>query len=139
MNLYLTNFINLLIDSVALKKRLCDVIPKNQQNEKTRKYFDGRRHRRRARKRNISPNSKNLLLISPNLVDHQMKSYKWLLKEGIAEVFKEFSPIKDYADKKFELSFTGFEVGDPKYDEFQAKEKKISYEGQAQGKSKTEE
>ena len=79
---------------------------------------------------------KKPLIDTPNLVDHQMKSYKWLLKEGIAEVFKEFSPIKDYADKKFELSFTGFEVGEPKYDEFQSKEKKISYEGQLKAKVK---
>src|ERR1035437_9158828 len=73
---------------------------------------------------------KKPLIDIPNLVDHQVKSYQWLLKDAIGEVFKEFSPIKDYADKKFEISFTGFEVGAPKYDEFQAKEKKISYEGQ---------
>jgi DNA-directed RNA polymerase subunit beta len=79
---------------------------------------------------------KKPLIDTPNLVDHQMKSYKWLLKEGIADIFKEFSPIKDYADKKFELSFTGFEVGEAKYDEFQSKEKKISYEGQLKAKVK---
>ncbi len=72
----------------------------------------------------------------PNLVDHQVKSYQWLLKDGIAEVFKEFSPIKDYADKKFELSFTSFEISDPKYTEFEAKEKKISYDGQLKVKVK---
>jgi DNA-directed RNA polymerase subunit beta len=79
---------------------------------------------------------KKPLIDTPNLVDHQMKSYKWLLKDGIADVFKEFSPIKDYADKKFELSFTGFEVSEPKYDEFQSKEKKISFEGQVKAKVK---
>ncbi len=79
---------------------------------------------------------KKPLIDMPNLVDHQMKSYKWLLKEGIGEIFKEFSPIKDYADKKFELSFTGFEVSPAKYDEFQSKEKKISYEGQLKAKVK---
>ena len=47
---------------------------------------------------------KKPLIDIPNLVDHQVKSYQWLLKEGIGEVLKEFSPIKDYADKKFELS-----------------------------------
>jgi DNA-directed RNA polymerase beta subunit len=50
----------------------------------------------------------------PNLIDHQNKSYDWFLKEGIGEVFKEFSPIKDYTNKKFELYFTGFEVSAPK-------------------------
>jgi DNA-directed RNA polymerase subunit beta len=79
---------------------------------------------------------KKPLIDTPNLVDHQMKSYRWLLDEGIAEVLKEFSPIKDYADKKFELSFTGMEVTMPKYDEFYSKDKKISYEGQLKAKVK---
>lgn len=72
----------------------------------------------------------------PNLVDHQMKSYQWLLKDGFAEIFKEFSPIKDYADKKFELSFADFEILAPKYDEFYAKERKVSFEGQLKAKVK---
>ncbi len=79
---------------------------------------------------------KKPLIDIPNLVDHQMKSYRWLLDEGVAEVLKEFSPIKDYADKKFELSFTGMEVASPKYDEFYSKDKKISYEGQLKAKVK---
>jgi len=79
---------------------------------------------------------KEPLIEIPNLVDHQVKSYEWLLKEGIKDVMKEFSPIKDYAEKKFELSFTGFEISAPSYDEFQAKEKKISYEGQLKAKVK---
>ncbi len=77
---------------------------------------------------------KKPLINTPNLVDHQIKSYKLFLKDGIADVFKEFSPIKDYADKKFELYFSGFEIGESKYNEFQAKEKKISYDGQLKAK-----
>jgi len=73
---------------------------------------------------------KQPLIDTPNLVNHQTKSYQWFLKEGIKEIFQEFSPIKDYADKKFELSFNDFEVVMPKTDEFFAKDKKISYEGQ---------
>jgi len=72
----------------------------------------------------------------PNLVDHQMKSYQWLLTEGITEIFKEFSPIKDYADKKFELSFTDFQAITPKHDEFHSKEKKVSYDAQLKAKVK---
>ncbi|MBU6370823.1 MAG: DNA-directed RNA polymerase subunit beta [Patescibacteria group bacterium] len=79
---------------------------------------------------------KEPLVSIPNLVEHQVRSYEWLLKEGIKEVLKEFSPIKDYAEKKFELSFTSFEVGAPMTDEFMAKEKKISYEGQLKAKVK---
>jgi len=72
----------------------------------------------------------------PNLIDHQNKSYDWFLKEGIGEVFKEFSPIKDYTNKKFELYFTGFEVSAPKHNEFEAKDGKVSYEGQLKAKIK---
>lgn len=64
----------------------------------------------------------------PNLVETHLKSYKWLLEEGLKEAFKEFSPIKDYSEKKFELEFTGIEISEPKYDEYFAKENKLSYE-----------
>ncbi len=32
---------------------------------------------------------------------------------GLKEVFDEFSSIKDYSDKKFELDFTDFEIEYP--------------------------
>ena len=66
----------------------------------------------------------------PNLVEPQLNSFKWLLEKGIAEVIKDFSPIKDYGDKKFELSFTSFEISEPKHDEHYAKENKMSYDAQ---------
>lgn len=64
----------------------------------------------------------------PNLVEPQVDSFKWLLDTGLAEVFKEFSSVKDYSGKKFELDFTGFKLSEPKYDEFYAKQNKLSYE-----------
>ncbi len=70
------------------------------------------------------------LIDLPNMVSHQTESFKWLLEKGLAEVFKEFSPIKDYAEKKFELSFSSFEISKPTYDEHYAKDNKMSYEGQ---------
>lgn len=73
---------------------------------------------------------KEPLTSTPNLVEPQLTSFKWLLESGLAEVFKDFSPIKDYGDKKFELAFTSFEISEPKYDEHYAKENKISYEAQ---------
>jgi DNA-directed RNA polymerase subunit beta len=72
----------------------------------------------------------------PNLVESQIKSFDLLIKEGIEEVLKEFSPIKDHAEKKFELSFVGFELAKPKYDEHFAKVNKLSYEGQIKVKVK---
>src|SRR3989344_666255 len=64
----------------------------------------------------------------PNLVESQIESFDWLIKKGINEVFKEFSSIKDYSDKKFELEFLDFKLGVPQYDEHYAKNNKLSYE-----------
>ncbi|OHA79580.1 MAG: DNA-directed RNA polymerase subunit beta [Candidatus Yonathbacteria bacterium RIFCSPHIGHO2_01_FULL_44_41] len=64
----------------------------------------------------------------PNLVETHLKSYKWLLETGLKEAFKEFSPIEDYSGKKFALEFVGIELSAPKYDEYFAKENKLSYE-----------
>ena len=79
---------------------------------------------------------KEPLTVMPNLVESQTTSFKWLVENGIEEVLKEFSPISDYAGKKFELSFTSFELSKPKYDEHYAKNNKLSYEGQIKVKVK---
>src|SRR3989338_6470488 len=64
----------------------------------------------------------------PDLVGHQRSSFEWLLKDGLGELFKEFSPIPDYSGKKFELRFDGFSMGEPKYDEEFARENMRTYE-----------
>ncbi len=64
----------------------------------------------------------------PNLVQAQVDSFNWLVKEGFKDVFNEFSLINDYSEKKFQLGFTHFELGLPKYDEYYAKDQKLSYE-----------
>ena len=71
---------------------------------------------------------KEPLLPLPNLVEVQTRSYEWLIKEGLKEVFKEFSPISDYSGKKFTLEILGFTLDEPKFDEFHAKEQKMTYE-----------
>ncbi len=71
---------------------------------------------------------KKPLVPMPNLVETHLKSYEWLIEEGLKEAFKDFSPIRDYSEKKFELEFTGIELSKPKYDEYFAKENKLSYE-----------
>ncbi|MEK9184182.1 MAG: DNA-directed RNA polymerase subunit beta, partial [Patescibacteria group bacterium] len=64
----------------------------------------------------------------PDLVGHQRSSFEWLLKDGLGELFKEFSPIPDYSGKKFELRFDGFEIGEPKGTEEEARENMRTYE-----------
>lgn len=64
----------------------------------------------------------------PNLVEGQVESFKLLKSVGIGEVFKEFGGIKDFSNKKFELTFTDYKLEEPKYDEQYAKENKLSFE-----------
>jgi DNA-directed RNA polymerase subunit beta len=71
---------------------------------------------------------KEPLVPMPNLLETQIESFKWLVKEGIKETLKEFSPLRDYSEKKFELSFESFSLGEPKHTPLYAKENKLSYE-----------
>ena len=72
---------------------------------------------------------KKPLVPFPNLIEDQLISFNWLVEKGIKEVFKEFSPINDYSDKKFQLDFTSFSLGEPKFDEEYSKINKLTYEG----------
>src|SRR3989344_4873302 len=79
---------------------------------------------------------KKPLVKFPNLIEAQIKSFKWLVETGIGEVFKEFSPINDYSAKKFQLEFTSFSLDEPKYDENHAKVNKLSFQGQLKARVK---
>mgnify|MGYP001606049601 FL=1 len=46
------------------------------------------------KKRHFS-NYREALAPLPDLVAAQTASYQWLMKEGLNELFKEFSPLKD--------------------------------------------
>ena len=72
----------------------------------------------------------------PNLVEHQLTSFKWLIEDGIQEVFQEFSPIRDYGEKKFDLSFEGYEIGEPTNDEYYVKKNNRTYEAPMKAKIK---
>ncbi len=64
----------------------------------------------------------------PDLIEPQRESYKWFVETALKEVFKEFSPISDYSDKKFELQFKKYDISEPKYSPEFAKENKRTYE-----------
>ena len=79
---------------------------------------------------------KKPLVEFPNLIEAQLQSFDWLVRKGIDEIFKEFSPISDYSGKKFELEFTSFSLGDSKTSEIESKINKVSYQGQLKVKVK---
>ncbi len=67
----------------------------------------------------------------PNLIEVQTESFKWLLGEGLATLFRELSPIKDHGDgEKFELSFLEHEFSEPKYTIQEAKMHNVNYSRQ---------
>ncbi|HSX47558.1 MAG TPA: DNA-directed RNA polymerase subunit beta, partial [Patescibacteria group bacterium] len=67
-------------------------------------------------------------LALPNLVDHQNRSFKWFVEEGLGELLSEVSPIEDYTGGKLSLRFKDYHFGDPKLTEQQARENNVSFE-----------
>lgn len=64
----------------------------------------------------------------PDLIEPQRLSFKWFVETALKEIFTEFSPIMDHAEKKFELKFKKYELGSPKSTPEFAKENKLTYE-----------
>ena len=62
----------------------------------------------------------------PHLLDIQRNSYKWFLDEGLQEIFRDISPISDYAGNLV-LTFESFSLGTPKYDLDECKERDVNY------------
>ena len=63
----------------------------------------------------------------PNLLEVQTSSFKWLLDEGLREVFDDVSPIEDYAGNLI-LEFVDYKVSDEiKYSIDEAKARDTNY------------
>ncbi|OGY30416.1 MAG: DNA-directed RNA polymerase subunit beta [Candidatus Woykebacteria bacterium RIFCSPHIGHO2_12_FULL_45_10] len=63
----------------------------------------------------------------PNLIEPQIKSYEWLLAEGIKDLLAEVSPIEDFTGKNFALYLLEHSLGEPKYAPEKAIEKGVTY------------
>src|SRR5882724_5266228 len=64
----------------------------------------------------------------PNLIETQLRSYKWFWEKGLKELFAEINSIKDFTGKTLELFFGDYYLDKPKYDEKTAKERNTTYE-----------
>ncbi len=64
----------------------------------------------------------------PDLIKVQKDSYDWFLKEGLKELFDEFSPIGDFIGRDLELTFGDFYFDEPKFSEVESKAKNVTYE-----------
>ncbi|NMA93684.1 MAG: DNA-directed RNA polymerase subunit beta [Clostridiales bacterium] len=67
------------------------------------------------------------VLPMPNLIQIQKDSYDWFINEGLAEVFEDISPIRDYADN-LALEFVDHYIADTsKYNEEECKDRDATY------------
>jgi DNA-directed RNA polymerase subunit beta len=62
----------------------------------------------------------------PNLIEIQTKSYDWFLETGLIEMFKDISPVEDFTGN-MSLEFVDYKLGEPKYDEDEAKNHDATY------------
>jgi len=64
----------------------------------------------------------------PDLIEVQLRSYRWFFEEGLKELFHEISPIKDFIGRDIELTFEDYFLDEPKFDEKTSREKNVTYE-----------
>ena len=70
------------------------------------------------------------ILPLPDLIELQMRSFRWFQTDGLREVFAEVSPIEDFTGKNFELSFEVPEqpFDRPPYDENECRKRDLTYQ-----------
>ena len=70
------------------------------------------------------------ILPLPDLIELQMRSFRWFQTNGLREVFAEVSPIEDFTGRNFELSFEVPEqpFDRPPYDENECRKRDLTYQ-----------
>ena len=70
------------------------------------------------------------ILPLPDLIELQMRSFRWFQTNGLREVFAEISPIEDFTGRNFELSFEVPEnpFDRPPYDENECRKRDLTYQ-----------
>ncbi len=85
---------------------------------------DGR-HTRRIERRSFAQITDAIEV--PRLIETQVNSFEWFRREGLRELFEEISPITDFTGKNLELHFKEYQFGEPRFDEFQCRERDLTY------------
>ncbi|MBM2831962.1 MAG: DNA-directed polymerase, beta subunit [Dehalococcoidia bacterium] len=70
------------------------------------------------------------ILDVPNLIEIQLRSFRWFQEEGLKDLFAEVSPIKDFSGNKLELSFADYEfrLPSPPRSEEECRQRNLTYE-----------
>ena len=63
-----------------------------------------------------------------NLIDHQLTSWQWFVKNGLGEIFEEINPIEDYTGTKLEMRFKSHRFEEPKMSEEEARINNVTYD-----------
>ncbi len=81
-------------------------------------------------KNNIRENWGNDYKFLPklDLLAVQKESYKWFLQEGIGEILQEISPIDDFTEKNWTLTFKDYRIGKPANSADVAMNKGLTYD-----------
>jgi DNA-directed RNA polymerase subunit beta len=66
------------------------------------------------------------ILELPNLIDIQKKSFEWFIKQGLAETFKEVSPIEDFTGN-LAIEFGSYRFSEPEHSVETCKERDMTY------------
>ena len=81
----------------------------------------------KSSKKKVFSSYKGPVFPEPNFLKIQLDSFKWFTETGLKELFDEISPIKDYTGHELEIHFLDYKFDEPKYNEEQAKEKKVPH------------
>ena len=84
-------------------------------------------HPEPIRKRKTFSKFTDLVAGVPNLLQIQLDSNAWFFEEGLAELFREISPIEDHAGN-LELHFVDHYLDAPKHTEETARDRNATYE-----------
>lgn len=63
----------------------------------------------------------------PRLIETQVRSFKWFMDSGLRELLNEISPITDFTGKNLELRFVDYTFGEPRYSEFECRDRDLTY------------
>ena len=63
-----------------------------------------------------------------NLIDHQLSSWQWFVKNGLSEIFEEINPIEDYTGTKLEMRFKSHRFESPKMTEEDARANNVTFD-----------
>ncbi|HSW35032.1 MAG TPA: DNA-directed RNA polymerase subunit beta, partial [Candidatus Limnocylindrales bacterium] len=62
----------------------------------------------------------------PNLIEVQRSSFDWFLKQGLKEIFEDFSPVQDFTGNLV-LEYFDYTLGEPKYSVEDCRERDDTY------------